>query len=145
MSTPTVVPAGLRHVRRDQGVEVRHVAARLGVSTGTVSNWDLGYDNPPAHQVVAYAALLNRRIMVCRDRKGMYDLARVLPDLGTFRKARNLTQQQVADRMHVSVAGVGQIERRCRYRQRVGWASVVRYFAALGYELGIAKVEVIAA
>jgi DNA-binding transcriptional regulator YiaG len=139
------IPAGLRRIRRDLGLEVRHVAAQLGVSTGTVSNWDLGHDNPPAHQVVAYAALMDRRIMVGRERKGLYDLARVLPDLATIRKARGLTQQQVADLMHVSVAGVGQLERRCRYRQNVGWGSIVCYFTALGYELGISKVEVKAA
>jgi DNA-binding XRE family transcriptional regulator len=95
--------------------------------------------------VVAYAAFLDRRIMVGRERKGLYDIARVLPDLATIRKARGLTQQQVADLMHVSVAGVGQLERRCRYRQNVGWESIVRYFTALGYELGISKVEVKAA
>jgi transcriptional regulator with XRE-family HTH domain len=139
------IPAGLRRIRRDLGLEVRHVATHLGVSTDAISNWDLGHANPPAHQVVAYAALMDRRIMVSRQRQGLYDLAEVLADLGAFRKARRLTQQQVADLMHVSVAGVGQIERRCRYRQRVGWASVVRYFDALGYELGISKVEVKAA
>lgn len=147
MTAPSAagIPAGLRRIRRDLGLEVRHVAAQLGVSTGTISNWDLGHDNPPAHQVVAYAALLDRRIMVGRQRQGLYDLARVLPDLATIRKARGLTQQQVADLMHVGVAGVGKLELRARRRQRVGWASIVCYLAALGCELGIAKAAVKAA
>ncbi|MFC4122080.1 helix-turn-helix domain-containing protein [Nonomuraea zeae] len=136
-----VVPVGLRCVRRNLGLEQQYIAAQLDVAANTVSHWEHGYDNPPAHQMVAYAALVERRLMVGRDRRGMYDLARLLPNLSTFRRVRKLTQQQVAHRMHVSVARVGVLERRARYRKPVGWDSVVRYFAALDYEIGIAKVQ----
>lgn len=139
-----VVPAGLCCVRQQLNLDKQQVAAQLGVTPRTLGRWEQGLDNPPTHQLISYAARLDRRIMVGRDRKGMYDLAVLLPHLAAFRRARRLTQQQVADRMHLTVAAVGKFERAARDGKPVRWDSVVHYFAALGYQIGIARAQVLA-
>jgi transcriptional regulator with XRE-family HTH domain len=140
-----VVPAGLRCIRQDLDLEQRHAAAHLGVSTAALLRWEKGRENPRTHHMLAYAALLNRRLMVGRGGVGRYELEYLLPNLAVFRRAHRLTQQQVADRMHVTFRAVSSLEGKVRRGEPIGWDLLVRYLAALGYQVSVARAEVTAA
>jgi transcriptional regulator with XRE-family HTH domain len=132
----------LRHIRLHAGLTQDQVAAHIGVSASAVRRWELGHAMPHAHHIIAYATLLNRRIMVALGHTGIHDLADVLADLPRFRKAHRHTREQIADRMHVTVYTVTAIEH--ADTKTLGLHTLERYFAAgYGYRLGIARVEAV--
>jgi transcriptional regulator with XRE-family HTH domain len=137
-----IVPAGLRCIRQNNGLEQQQIAAQLGVTNGIVLRWEKGRVNPRTHHMLAYARLLDRRLMVGRNRRGLYDLELLLPMLAAFRRAHRLSQQKLADRMLVNATGVSRAELKGAAGEPIGWDLIVRYMAGLGYEIGIARLDI---
>lgn len=116
--TPAPAPAGvrgtgLRALRHEAAVPVRHIAAHLGLHESTVYNWEAGRVRIPDAHLPALARLLGTSEPRLRERLASSPSLPVtpLPPLRRLRRRTGLSQEAVARRVGTTRRRVGAWER----------------------------------
>jgi DNA-binding XRE family transcriptional regulator len=133
------IPQRLAQLRKDHGLPQRKIADALGISDRPVTRWENGIHSPSVEHTISYAHLVGCRL-VARRGDQVIDVAAVLQDLRGFRRRHGLTQTAF-DRRARGTTRAALLEMRGRRGTPIRLVTLEAYFAALGWELGLASAE----
>ncbi|MFJ2029456.1 hypothetical protein [Streptosporangium sp. NPDC087985] len=134
MTAPIGVSLGL--IRRGQRISQQTMADHLGVAVCTVGSWDRGHRSPPIGSAVAYAAWLDRRLVLLQGSAVVAEGEDIIVDLAKLRRGQGVSRPRLAHRLFMTTAGVRSYEVQICSGSRLD--GLQRYVEALGYHIGIA-------
>lgn len=143
MTRAFTIPRRLGQIRKDRGLLQQQVAAALGVSVRAVSFWENENSSPSVGHTIAYAALVDQRLIARRGEQ-ILDVPTILGDLGAFRRLCSLSQP-VLDWRNRGLTRASILESRIRRGIPVRLATAEGYLSGLGYALDLAAVKQVAA
>ena len=127
----------LRTIRRDQHLTQHQLATLMGVWRSTIGRWERGIQSHSIPDADLHARTLHHHLIATHDNKPLGDLLHLFPRLPALRKAKGLSQQDVADRMWTHRGAVANIEARIRAGDAVRLATVVPYLSGMDWGVGL--------
>lgn len=107
----TSIPAQLRELRETAGILQLDLADALGVVSRTLCRWEHEQASPKVGQVTAWAAVLDRWLVVVRDGVVVGELMAILTLMPRMRYAAGRTQDDLAAALYASRDAIGHAER----------------------------------
>lgn len=132
-----------RDARRTMPLTQYQLADLMGIWRCTISRWERGVQSHSIPDADHHARTLHHRLVVTLDGHIISDLLTLFPTLPGFRKARGLSQMDLARRMLTHRGAVANIELRIRAGKDVRLATVVPYLGGLGCMVGLAPAAVL--
>lgn len=124
--------------RRTQRITLATAAGLLGTREPTLSKWSSGYNSPLFHRAVAYAAVVNARIVLPYQGRILaegLDIVEALPELRQF---AGVTHRVMAARVGFHYKTLYWLDARPGPRYL---STIETYAAGLGLSLGMLPVE----